>query len=352
MRHIKVPKDIYGISEVRLHLEAQDSVNKFLNNAEEKSDESKTYATKLKDTNIDTDGKRITWIEVESAQEGAAIQVKQVQSDIQPEMMLSDYLYNTSKSTSGVTDTDQGKADPTARSGKAKQLQMMASEKRSSGPDKQRESAYAGVYELLFKYLLAYCDEERSFVSLEPNGTTREEQWSKYMFLSKDEDGNYYYRDDFAWGVDDATTITQDRASMWQMIDNDFMNGTMGTEIDPLRALRMYWNMKQQAQYPTAKFALAFLDDSIRHLPSQVEQALVNNPEAVELALSYIADMQGGKAGGTAGHGGARDGAGKPSSGQTHNQQQNRMNNESRAAQGQQTNTVAAATGGMQGGTK
>jgi RNA polymerase subunit RPABC4/transcription elongation factor Spt4 len=350
-RHIKVPKEIYGLSEVQLHLESQDSANKFLNKAEKKSAKSKAYVTKLGDTHIDDEDTEIAYVEVESAQEASAMQVKQVMADINQEMIMASYLYDGAKSTAGVTDTDQGKSDPSARSGKAKQLQMAASQSRQQSPQKQRNVAYAGVYELIFKYLLAYCDEQRSFISLLPNGTSREEVWSKYMFLDTDKDGNFYYRDDFAWSVDEASEITQDRASMWQLIDNDFMNGTMGSEIDPVRALRMYWHMKDQVGYPTAKFALAFLEEAIKELPTQVEQALVNNPEAVQLALSYIADMQGGK-GGPGQQGGARDGAGKPSSGQSHTQQQNRTNNESRAAQGQQTNTTAAATGGMQGGTK
>lgn len=345
-RHIKVPKEIYGISEVAIVMEQQDSANKLLNKAERKSESSKAWVTKLKDTRIDDESKELAYIEVESAQEGQAIQVKQVMADITEELTMAQMFYEGAKSTVGVTDTDQGKNDPSARSGKAKQMQLAASQQRQAAPTLQRNIAYAGVYELLFKYLLAFSDEERSFVKVMPDGTSREEVWSKFMFLDQDEDGNFYYRDDFAWSVDDATEITQDRASMWQLIDNDYLNGVMGSEIDPVRALRMYWHMKQAAGYPTAKFALAFLDEAVKHLPSQIEQALVNNPEAVQLALSYIQDMQGG-----GGAGGARDGAGKPNNQQAKGQQQERANNESRANKGQQTNTTATATGGQQGGT-
>lgn len=357
-RATKLPQEIYGISEVQLVLENQDFVNKLLNKAGGKSAMSKTYVTKLKDTHIDDENTEITYVEVDDHSQAAAIQVKQITSDISEEMAMARTLYEGAKSTAGVTDTDQGKYDPSARSGKAKQLQMAASQSRQAAPQTQRNIAYAGVYELIFKYLLAYCDEERSFVKVLPDGSSREEVWSKYMFLGKDKNGQFYYRDDYAWSVDSATEITQDRASMWQLIDNDYLNGVMGNEIDPVRALRMYWHMKSQYGYPTAKFAIAFLDNAVKHLPTQVEQALVNNPEAVELALSYIADMQnGGMAatggtGGTGGHGGARNGAGKPSSGNTHAAQQQKANNESRAAQGQQTDTQAATTGGMQGGTQ
>lgn len=353
-RNVKLPNDMYGISEVKLALEPQDTINKFLNKAERKSEQAKAYVTKLKDTRINDENSEVAYVEVESYQESQAIQVKQVMADIQQDVTMAQLLYDGSKSVAGITDTDQGKQDPTARSGKAKQIQMMASMSRQAPSQTQRNISYAGVYELIFKYLLAFCDEERSFVKLLPDGSAKEEVWSKYMFLDKDKNGNYYYRDDFAWSVDDATEVTQDRASMWQLIDNDYVNGVMGQEVDPIRALHMYWQMKKQAGYPTAKFAIAFLDEAVQHLPTQIEQALVNNPEAVELALSFITDMQknAGLGGSSGGQGGARDGAGKPSNNQTHAQQQEKTNNGSRAATGQQTNNQATSTGGMQGGTK
>lgn len=333
-RTIKVPRDIYGISEAQLALEAQDSINKLLNKAEAKSAKSKAYVTKLKDTNIDDADEEITFIEIESALEGQAIQVKQVMADISEELTMVGLLYENARSTQGITDTDQGKKDPTATSGKAKEAQIMQSQQRQSASKIQRNSAYAGVYELIFKYLLAYSDEQRAFVSLLPDGTYREEIWSKYMFLAKnDKTGELYYRDDFAWSVDSVAYITKDREMMWQLIDRDFLNGSTGSELDPQRALKLYWHMKDQFGYPTAKFAIKFLDESAKHLPSQIEQALMNNPEAIELALSYIQDLQSGKlannqpqAEGSGQAGGARDGAGKANNGQTHNQQQGKTN--------------------------
>jgi hypothetical protein len=356
-RRISAPCSIYGISQVELVMEDQDLINKFLNKAERKSGKSRTYVTKLKDTNITTKDDEIAFVEVESPQEGQSIQVKQVQSDISEEITQSQMLYEIAKSTTGVTDTDQGKNDPSARSGKAKQIQMQASAQRRVSPTTLRNAAFAGVYELIFKNLLAYCDEERSYVSLLPDGTKTEEVWSKYMFLSRDDNGELYYRDDFAWSVDTATEITQDRASMWQLITNDFINGTLGTQVDPNRALLMYWHLMEQQNYPLAKFALTFLESSMHKLPSQVEKALVENPEAVNVALSYLQDMQaaaglGGK--GTMGgqRGGARPGAGREGNGATHSANVEKTNNKNRAESGSSaTSTLASAGGGMQGGT-
>ena len=351
-RRVSVIGTLYGVSEVELVLENQDSTNKFLNKAEKKSGKSQTWVTKLKDTRINPENKELSLIEVESPQEGQAIQVKQVTSDISEEMAMSEKMYEIAKSTVGITDTDQGKYDATARSGKAKQLQMEASAKRNVSPNTMRNKAYAGVYELIFKNLLAYCDETRSFVSLLPDGTQMEEQWSKYMFLDKDDNGELYYRDDFAWSVDTATEITEDRASMWQLIDNDFVNGTMGTNIDPNRALLMYWQMKKQYGYPTAEYAIDFLKDAQKHLPSDIEQLLVSNPEAVKMALAYLETLNKENGLGGRGAGGARPNTGPKAGAASHSANVEKTNNKNRVEAGKaNTNMTAASTGGMQGGT-
>lgn len=355
-KRIGVPKSLYGISEVEVMLEDQDLINKFLNKAEKKSSKSKAYVTKLKDTHISDKSDELAFVEVESPQEGQSIQIKQVVADITEEITMAQMLYDVAKSTVGITNTDQGKADRTATSGKAKQLQMAASAQRNDAPNTLRNLAYSGVYELIFKNMLAFSDEERSFVKLLPDGSQKEEVWSKFMFLSRDDNGDFYYRDDFAWSVDTASEITQDRATMWQLIDNDFLNGTMGTEMDPNRALKMYWSMKEQMGYPLAKYALAFLKSAEQHLPAQIEQALVNNPEAVQLALSFIQDTQiaNGLSGTNAAgqQGGAREGAGRPGNNASHAANVEKTNNKNRAQSGSSgENSVTLASGGMQGGT-
>lgn len=358
-RNTKLARSLYGISEVELMLENQEETNRFLNKASRKSAASKTYITKMRDTAITNENDELSYIDVDDPKEVSAIQPKQVMSDINEEMAMAATLYDYAKSTSGITNTDQGKADATARSGKAKQIQLAASEQRKQAPSTMRDAAYAGLYELIFKFMLAFSDEERSFVNILPDGTQREEIWSKYMFLNRDEDGNFYYRDDFAWSVDTASDITQDRMAMWQLIDQDYLNGTMGNEIDPVRAMKMYWQMKDQFGYPTAKFALAFINDSVKHLPTQIEQVLVNNPEALQLALSFIQDTQKaalGSGSGTAvpgmGAGGARPNSGPDGNGATHAANVQKTNNKNRANAGNaQTSTASAKTGPMQGGT-
>ena len=350
-RNYKVPGSIYGISEVALSYVKQDANNKLLNKALDKSAGSRTWITKSKDTNIEENpGKSYSYVETDDPKDANLIGVHQIMADMTGEVALAELFYGKAKSVSGVTDTDQGKNDPSARSGKAKQMQMAASAERKVSPARQRDSHFAAMYNLIFKYMLAFCDDDQSFVSVLPNGQKQQQQWSKYMFLTQDDAGKFYYRDDYSWSVDTASNITQDRSSMWQMIKDDFMIGIMGTEVDPMRALAMFWHMMEMNGYPTAKFATAFLEDSVQHLPSQIEQMLVQNPEAVQLALSFIQDMQkaNGLGGTGTGQGGARDGAGAKGKGQTHAQGVGKTNETNRAKQGGNEGQGLPPVGGPQ----
>ena len=55
---------------------------------------------------------------------------------------------------------------------------------------KKSEKRFTSSLALLFKYLLAFSDEERKYVRVLPDGQEKEECWNKYMFLDKDKYGN------------------------------------------------------------------------------------------------------------------------------------------------------------------
>ena len=89
-------------------------------------------------------------------------------------------------------------------------------------------------------------------------------------------------------------------------------------------------------------------------MPTEVERALVENPEAVQLALSYLQDRQKEVGLDTAisQRGGARPNAGREGNGATHQANVEKTNNKNRTESGSaQTTTNATASGGMQGGT-
>ena len=187
-----------------------------------------------------------------------------------------------------------------------------------------KAAAYSGLYELIFKYLLAFSDESRKFVRTLPNGNEQEEVWNKYMFLAKDDYGQIYYRDDFHFDSDAASTLSQNRVQMWQETQDKFVQGALGNPQDP-RTLEVFWNIMNSLQYPLAKLALAGIRDNTQHLPQEVEQAIMQNPQLMQMIAQTL--QQGKEQ-----RGGARPNSGPAGNGATQRANIERTNERNRAS--------------------
>lgn len=186
-----------------------------------------------------------------------------------------------------------------------------------------KSAAFAGLYELVLKYLLAFSDEPRKFVRVLPNGSQKEEVWNKYMFLDKDKYGNIYYRDDLRFDSDPASTLSQNRAQMWQETQDKFVQGAFGNPADP-RVLELFWNIMDSLQYPLAKVVLAGIKENSQHLPPEVEQMIMTNPELQALIAQTLQS-------GVEQRGGARPNSGPVGNGATHASNVERTNERNRS---------------------
>lgn len=314
---------IYGISEVRIVLEMQDGVNKTLTKAIEKTLKSGAVVTKPEKMKINDTDDTFKVFGVRSAEEATMVQSKQILADTSGDMMMAATLYDSAKSSSGITDSFQGKADSTATSGKAKQYAAMQSAGRIQSMREMKSAAFSGVYELILKYLLAFSDEPRKFVRVLPDGTQQQESWNKYMFLDRDKNGQIYYRDDFTFNCDAAATLTQNRVQMWQETQDKFVQGALGVPNDP-RTLKLYWNIMDSLQYPLASIALAGIKENEQHLPPELEQAIMQNPQILQMIQAVLSEQMDGR-------GGARPNSGPAGNGATHSANVERTNERNRA---------------------
>lgn len=338
---ISALNSIYGISEVQILLDMQDAANKTLTKAFDKTMKSGAVVTKPQKMKIGDSDETYKVYGVRTAEEAQMVQAKQITADTSQDILMASLLYESARASSGVTESFQGKTDSTATSGKAKQFAALQSAGRIESLRVMKAAAYAGVYELVFKYLLAFSDEPRKFVKVLPNGKQTEECWSKYMFLDKDEYGNIYYRDDFRFGNDAASTLSQDRVSMWQETREQFLQGSFGNPQDS-KTLVLYWNIMNMLGYPLAKVALAGINDNSEHLPDDIEQAIMQNPQA----MAIIGQLISGD-----GRGGARPNSGPEGNGATHAANVERTNERNRARNKEQAfaaqNTSVSNAGGM-----
>ena len=319
---ISAMNSIYGTSEVMTILDMQDAANKTLTKAFDKTMKSGAVVTKPEKMKIGDSDDTYKVYGVRTVEEAQMVQAKQITADTSQDILLASLVYESARSTSGVTDSFQGKRDTTATSGKAKQYAAMQSAGRIESLRVMKAAAYSGLYELVFKYLLAFSDEPRKFVRILPNGKEKEEIWNKYLFLAKDDYGQVYYRDDFHFDSDAASTLSQNRVQMWQETQDKFVQGALGNPQDP-RTLEIFWNIMDSLQYPLAKIALAGIKDNATHLPPEVEQAIMRNPQAMQM-LSQI--MQEG----TEQRGGARPNSGPVGNGATHATNVERTNERNR----------------------
>ena len=327
---------IYGISEAFIDLEDQDAVNKLLTKALDKTLKSGAVVTKPAGLRIDDTNETFKIFGVKSAEEAQMVQAKQIMADTSGDIMMYNLLYESGKVTSGVTESYQGLRDTTATSGKAKQFAAAQTAGRIASLRVMKAAAFAGVYELVLKYLLAFSDETRRFVKKLPDGSEVEEMWNKHMFLDKDKYGQVYYRDDFSFDTDPASTLSQSRVQMWQETQDKLVMGAFGVPNES-RTLELFWNVMDSLQYPLAKLALAGIKDNAQHLPDEVEQAIMNNPQLMQIIAQTLTSSEDGR-------GGARPNSGPQGNGATHATNVERTNERNRADNRQ---TVS----GFQGGT-
>ena len=279
--------NIYGTSEVKVTLESQDAINKLLTKALEKTMKSGTILTKPEKLKIGDSDDTIKVLSVRTTEEAAMVQSRPVVADTSQDLVMAATLYESGKASSGVTESFQGAKDSSATSGKAKQYAAVMTAGRIESLRVMKSAAFAGLYELVLKYLLAFSDEPRKFVRVLPNGSQKEEVWNKYMFLDKDKYGNIYYRDDLRFDSDPASTLSQNRAQMWQETQDKFVQGAFGNPADP-RVLELFWNIMDSLQYPLAKVVLAGIKENSQHLPPEVEQMIMNNPELQALIAQTL----------------------------------------------------------------
>ena len=327
---------IYGISEVFTLLDMQDAINKMLTKAVDKSLKAGAIVTKPEKLKVNDKDQTFKIFGVRTQEEAAMVQCKQIMSDLTQDMAMVANLYESARASSGVTDSFQGKKDTTATSGKAKEYAAAQSAGRIESLRVMKATAFAGLYKLMLKYLLAFSDEPVTFVRTLPDGTDQEMQWTKYMFLDKDKYGQIYYKDDFEFSTDPAATLTQNRVQMWQETQDKFINGALGNPADA-RTLELYWNIMDGFQYPLAKTVLAGIRQNSQHLPTELEQALLNNPEAMQAAMSAIEA-------GTDQRGGARPDSGPIGNGATHAANVERTNDRNRSTN--KTTVQSAQQGG------
>lgn len=284
-RSVSVYGKLLGNSDVDVIADQQNTVNRMEQKIIDRLIKAGTRITLPDRANLRTDpddGER--WY-IGNPADKAVIGVYNFSGDLQYELLYLSQVYEEARQILGITDSFQGRRDATATSGKAKEFSAAQAAGRLESKRVMKNAAYAELFELIFKFALAYSDEPRPVTFKNFKGETQYEEFSRYDFLKRDADGNYYWNTDFLFSCDTSAPLASNREAMWQETRMNLQTGAFG---DPTKTetLILFWAKMEELHYPGANSTKTFLEKRLEQ-----EQAAA---QAQMLAQQQLQQAQGG----------------------------------------------------------
>lgn len=251
-RNVSAYQQFFGDSDCAAIRDQQIQANKAMTKIDSKIASTSEFFTKPEKLTFKMMNDGVTVLDIENPADIAMIKAISLQFDAGAEYATIERAYYQAKSLLGVSDTFQGKADPTATSGKAKEIQVAQAAGIQKSKRVMKNAAYAKLFEIMFQFMLAYADEPRTYTSQDENGQQVEKIFNRYDFLEQDEHGNWHYNDEFLFSVDEAGAMQTDKQFLLQDVRTDFGMGAFGAKEAP-ETMLMYWKEKAVLGYPNAK---------------------------------------------------------------------------------------------------
>lgn len=280
-RSVSVYGKLLGNSDVDVIRDQQNTVNRMEQKIIDRLIKAGTRITLPDRADLRTDpedGER--WY-IGNPADKSMIDVYDFSGNLQYELTYLAQVYEEARQILGITDSFQGRRDATATSGKAKEFSAAQAAGRLESKRVMKNAAYAELFELMFKFWLAYSDEPRPITYKDFEGKTRYEEFNRYDFLEQDEDGNYWWNDQFLFSCDTSAPLASNREAMWQETRMNLQTGAFG---DPSRTetLILFWAKMEELHYPGAATTKDFLEERLRKeqeaAQAQQAQALQAQP--------------------------------------------------------------------------
>lgn len=178
--------------------------------------------------------------------------VLDLQVDISRDASAAERHYDHAKRILGISDSFQGQYDASAQSGKAKQMQIQQAQGRLDSKRRMKNAAYAALDRVIFEYYLAYADEPRPASFKDAQGRWQRMSFNRYDFVRRDEDGEYYYDDEYLFSTDTTVDLENSREFLWQENRQNFQMGAYGNPAMATTQL-IFWQNMERAHYPYAR---------------------------------------------------------------------------------------------------
>ena len=144
-----------------------------------------------------------------------------------------------------------------------------------------KNAAYAKLFELMFKFYLAYADEPRPVTYRNSKGEMQYAEFNRYDFLEQDEDGNWYWNDDFLFSCDTSAPLANNREAMWQETRMNLQTGAFGDPAST-ETLILFWSKMEMLHYPGAGETKSFLEEKLQR--EQQQQQMMQQQMAMQQA--------------------------------------------------------------------
>ena len=192
--------------------------------------------------------------------------------NIQQDIAQSERIYVMAKRTLGITDTYQGFADTTAKSGKAKQVAVQQAAGRLASKRVMKQLAYSEIDRVIFELYLAYADELRYIIYTDEFGRTHGSAFNRYDFIHFDEDTKkWYYNDSFLFSVDLSGDVEQYKDQMWTNVTQYYQSGMFGNPTETYSQL-MVWLFLEKYREPVAHTMVEMLTQKLEAEKAQQQQ--------------------------------------------------------------------------------
>lgn len=243
---------VLGDSDVDKIRDQQNMIKKCDTRIQEKMDTGGSILAMSEETELEQSDSQLKIVRFAAPKDRNMFSVQNLQVDTSQDQLISQEQYQHARNMLGVTDSLQGRPDPTATSGVAKQIAVAQSAGRLESKRIMKNAMYADLYEVMFKFLLAYSDEPRAVRRSKADGDVEYSVFNKYDFLQKDAAGEWYWNDDFLFSVDNSSAMAGNREAMWQEIRMNLQTGAFGDPGNP-ETLILFWTMMAGQHYPFAK---------------------------------------------------------------------------------------------------
>lgn len=289
-KNISKDRSLLGFSDVLVIEDQQETIKKLGSKINEKLLTGGSFVTLPEGVIAELTDNEMKILRVENPEQKSLISVITAQADTGQDRMVLEENYNWAKSSLGITDAYQGKYDASATSGTAKQYSINQAAGRLESKRIMKNMAYSKLYEMMFKFALAYADDP---IPVTLNGTDGELEFShfdKRDFLKQDANGEWYWNDEFIFDVDPTSTLLTNREAMWNQADLKLQSGAFG-QLGDLETNYLYWLEQERNGYPNAGEIKKVIEERLARQAEQMQQAQMMQAQLQEGAANGMPVM-------------------------------------------------------------